>query len=229
VVDGVAIPRHPFDPAAPAISREKPLMVGWNEDEFTFFAWQQRDVSWVGIDLEGLRAKLEPRFGADTARIVDVYRQSRPSATPSDIYVAVQSVSMMGFGSIEIAERKAAEGGAPVYLYNFGYKSEATVPGSNYPMGTPHAADIAFKFNNVATPGPFSGARPERLVASRNMAEMWTTFARTGRPAAAGQPDWPAYDLVRRPTMRIDAVCGVIDDRHAAEREMWQDLGYIDG
>ena len=103
---------------------------------------------------------------------------------------------MMGFGSIEIAERKAAQRAAPVYLYNFGYKSEAKVPGTDYPMGTPHAADIAFKFNNVETPGPFSGSRPERLVASRNMAELWTTFARTGRPAAAGQPAWPAYDLI---------------------------------
>jgi para-nitrobenzyl esterase len=227
VVDGVALPSHPFDPAAPAVSRDKPLMVGWNEDEFTFFASQSRDASWVGSDLGGLRAKLEPRFGADTARIVDTFRQSRPSASPADIYVAVQSVTMMGLGSIEIAERKAAQGGAPVYLYNFGYKSEAKVPGTDYPMGAPHAADIAFKFNNVSTPSSFSGARPERLVASHNMAEMWTTFARTGRPAAAGQPDWPAYDLVRRPLMRIDAACEVIYDRYAAEREMWKALGYI--
>ena len=37
VVDGIALPNHPFDPTAPEISRNKPLMVGWNEDEFTFF------------------------------------------------------------------------------------------------------------------------------------------------------------------------------------------------
>jgi para-nitrobenzyl esterase len=206
-------------------------MVGWNEDEFTFFAWQRRDTSAFGLDLDGLPGKLAPRFGADTARIVDTYRASRPSASPTDIYVEVQSVAMMGFGSIEIAERKAAQavqGGAPAYLYNFGYKSEAKVPGTDYPMGTPHAADIAFKFNNVGTPGPFSGSRPERLVASRNMAELWTTFARTGRPAAAGQPAWPAYDLVRRATMRIDTACEVIDDRHRDEREMWKSLGYVE-
>jgi para-nitrobenzyl esterase len=227
VVDGVTLPHHPFDPAAPAISRDKPLLVGWNEDEYTFFAWQQRDTSGFGLDLAGLRAKLEPRFGADTARIVETYRRSRPSASPTDIYVAVESVTLMGLGSIEIAERKAAEGAAPVYLYNFGYKSETPVPGTDYPMGSPHAADIAFKFNNVATPGPFSGARPERLVASRNMAELWTSFARSGRPAAASQPDWPAYDLVRRPMMRVDTACEVIHDRYAEERETWKALGYI--
>jgi para-nitrobenzyl esterase len=227
VVDGVVLPHHPFHPAAPAVSRDKPLMVGWNEDEYTFFAWASKDASGFGLDLDGLRAKLAPRFGADTARIVEGYRRSRPSATPTDIYVAVETETLMGLGSIEIAEKKAAQGGASAYLYNFAYKSEVKVPGTDYPMGTPHAMDIAFKFNNVAAPNPFSGTRPERLAASRTMAELWTTFARTGRPAAAGQPAWPAYDLARRATMRISTACEVVDDRHREEREMWKALGYM--
>jgi hypothetical protein len=32
---------------------------------------------------------------------------------------------------------------------------------------------------------------------------------------------------VRRPTMRIDTTCSVIDDRNRAEREMWRTLGYL--
>lgn len=227
VVDGVVLPRHPFDPAAPEVSRDKPLLVGWNEDEYNFFAWQRHDTSAFSLDVEGLRAKLEPRFGASTTRIIDTFRASRPSASPTDIYVAVESVTMMGLGSIEIAERKAEQRAAPAYLYNFGYKSEVKIPGTDYAMGTPHAADIAFKFDNVASPGPFSGSRPERLIAAHNMAELWTTFARTGRPAAPGQPAWPAYDLSRRAMMRIDTVCEVIDDRNRAEREMWMALGYL--
>jgi para-nitrobenzyl esterase len=87
--------------------------------------------------------------------------------------------------------------------------------------------DIAFKFDNVATPGPFSGSRPERLIAAHNMAELWSTFARTGRPAAAGQPAWPEYDFAWRAMMRIDVACEVIDDRNRAEREMWKALGYL--
>ena len=227
VVDGGALPHHPFDPSAPTISRDKPLMVGWNEDEYTFFAWASKDTSGFGLDLDGLRAKLTPRFGTDTGRIIDTYRASRPSASPTDIFVEVNTVTLMGLGAIEIAQKKAAQRAAPAYLYNLGYKSEVKVPGTDYPMGTPHAADIALKFDNATTPSPFSGARPERLIAARNMAELWTTFARTGRPAAAGQPVWPAYDLVRRPTMRISDVCEVIDDRHRTERELWQSLGDI--
>jgi para-nitrobenzyl esterase len=227
VVDGVALPNHPFDPSAPANSRDKPLMVGWNEDEYTFFAWQSHDTSAFSLDLDGLRAKLTPRFGADTTRIVDTFRASRPAASPTEIYVAIESVTIMGLGSLEIAERKAEQHAAPVYLYNFGYKSESKIPGTDYPMGSPHAADIGFKFDNVESPSPFSGARPERLIAAHNMAEMWTTFARTGRPAAVGQPVWPPFDLSRRAMMRIDTQCEVIDDRHREEREMWKALSYL--
>jgi para-nitrobenzyl esterase len=30
VVDGRILPHHPFDPTAPAISKDKPLLTGWN-------------------------------------------------------------------------------------------------------------------------------------------------------------------------------------------------------
>jgi para-nitrobenzyl esterase len=71
------------------------------------------------------------------------------------------------------------------------------------------------------------GQRPERFTASHNMAEMWTTFARTGKPGAVGQPEWLPYSLSRRPTMRIDTRCEIFFDRNKAEREMWESLGYM--
>ena len=227
VVDGVVLPHHPFDPSAPAISRGKPLIVGWNEDEYTYVAYANKDTIGFSLDDAGLRTKLEQQFGADASRIVDTYRKSRPAAPTAELYVEIESVTMMGLGSIEIAEKKTAQGGAPAYLYNLGYKSGEKVPGTDYPMGSPHAMDIGLKFNNV-TPSTFlMGNRPERLVASRNMAELWATFARTGRPAAVGQPAWPAYDLTRRATYRIDVECTVVTDRNGVEREMWRELGYL--
>jgi para-nitrobenzyl esterase len=234
VVDGVVLPSHPFDPIAPEISRNKPLMTGWNEDEYTFFAMERRDADLFKIDFDGLQAKLEPQYGADTKKIIDTYRKSRPEASAPDIFVAVNSVTMMGLGSVDIAEKKAKQNGAPVYLYNFGYKSENKIPGTDYPMGTPHAMDISFKFNNEVPPKDgaqprmsFAGNRPERFVASRNMAELWTTFARTGIPAAKGAPEWPAYNLKERPTMRIDTQCEVINNRFDEELDMWRSLGRL--
>lgn len=80
---------------------------------------------------------------------------------------AIASLTMMGLGSIEIAEKKAAQHGASVYLYQFGYKSEMTIPGTEYSVGTPHAMDITFKFNNETPqnrPGFLSGNNPTVLL-----------------------------------------------------------------
>lgn len=232
VVDCVALPHDPFDPFAPKISKDKPLMTGWNKDEWAFFAMYSHDVAALKSDFtfEALQAKFEPEFGVNTKKIIETYRRTRPNASASDIWMAVKSINMMGLGTIAIAERKAEQHGAPVYLYNFGYKSEAKIPDTDYPFGTPHAMDITFKFNNEvpgARAGFLSGNKPERFAASRHMAELWTTFARTGKPAAEGVPEWPAYNLTERATMRIDTNCEVINDSYKEELAMWRSIGRI--
>lgn len=234
VVDGLVLPNHPFDPTAPQISKDKPLLTGWNEDEYAFFAMQRRDTEFTKFNFDELPSKLESQFGSNASTIVNTYRKALPNATAPEIYMAVLSINMMGLGSVEIAERKAKENGAPVYLYNFGYKSDMKIPGSDFPMGTPHAMDISYKFNNVqpAKDGEeprrmFGDSSPESCKASHNFAELWTNFARTGIPSAEGAPVWPAYNLKDRPTMRIDTNCEVINDRYKIELEMWRSIGKL--
>jgi len=231
VVDGIVLPGHPFGSTAPAISKNKPLIIGWNEDEYTFFANASGDVSGCQLpDFAALQKKLEQQFGGNTVKIIETYRSARPSASPSSIYIEVMSVTFMGLGSIEIAEKKAGQNGAPVYLYNFGYKSGLKVPNTDFPMGTAHAMDIGFKFNNVRPemPGQYlAGDKTERFKASLNFAGLWASFAHTGKPGIKDQPDWPSYDLLKRPTYRIDTDCEVIYDRNKSERELWTSLGYL--
>ncbi|WAC14868.1 carboxylesterase/lipase family protein [Dyadobacter pollutisoli] len=235
VVDGKVLPHHPFDPTAPEISRNKPLLVGWNEDEYTFFAWERKDTETFKLDFDGLKKKLEPKYGADTDKMIETYRKARPDASAPDIFVAISSISMMGLGSVDIAEKKSKQNQAPVYLYNFGYKSEKKIPGTDYALGTPHAMDISFKFNNEIAPRDgsqpkesfFGGNKPERFVASHHFAELWTTFARTGKPAAKDVPEWPAYNLKDRATMRIDTKCEVINNRFGEELAMWRSIGEV--
>lgn len=230
VVDGNILPHHPFDPTAPVISKDKPLITGWNEDEYTFFAWERRDTSAFTLDFAGLQEKLEAQYGDDTPQIVETYRHAMPNASASEIFVAIASITMMGLGSVEIAEKKAAQGGAPVYLYHFGYKSEMKIPGTEVAIGTPHAMDITFKFNNETPENNFdffSGKRPDRFIASHKMAELWATFARTGKPSAADVPQWPAYTLADRATLRIDTQCEVIHNRFSEELALWRAIGRL--
>lgn len=230
ILDGESITVHPFANGAPEISKDKPLMVGWCEDEYMFFVMTGGDASPLSLgetDFKGLEKILEPRYGDNTQRIIETYRKSRPDATPANIWVEIMSVNMMGLGSIEIAEKKVRQGGAPAYLYNFVFKNGATFRDTGYPMGTPHAMDINYKFFNVENGGGLTGDRPERFDAAHNFAEVWTTFARNGQPGGQTLPKFPAYNLTDRPTIVIDATCQVVNDRYPEERIMWTELGNI--
>ncbi len=232
VVDGVVLPNHPFDPTAPEISNNKPLMVGWNEDEQIFFSMFSGDTEAFKLSKKGLKARLQKDFGDKATLIFDTYQKIHPKASPSQQFMSIYSLTSMGLGSLNIAGKKAAQKGAPVYLYNFGYKSELKVPGTNYEYGTMHALDIPFKFYNVDDVldkwgnrgSGMAGNKPERFQAAQNMSEMWTTFAKTGKPGAKGQPDWEAYNLQQKPLMRIDTECKVIDDRYKMELELWNKI-----
>jgi len=107
------------------------------------------------------------------------------------------------------------------------------VPGTQYKVGAAHAAEIPYKFYNVqpaerqvanSASGLLSISGPESEKAAHNMAEMWSAFARTGCPAAKGQPAWPAYTTEKRSPMEIDAECKVVDDPYRLEREIWEQL-----
>jgi para-nitrobenzyl esterase len=243
VVDGSVLPRHPFDPDAPAISKNKPLIVGSNHDETVFFFNQQRNTEVFNLTEDALKERIGKEFGENAGAILEAYSKSRPDASPSQLYVAITTARMIGIGAMTIAERKYAQHGASSYLYIFQHASSFLIPGTQFKMGTPHAMEIPYKFYNVQPAAPRAGnagqeganagrgggglmsiSDPEAVKAAHNMAEMWSTFARTGHPAAKGQPEWPAYTTETRATMEIDTECNVVNDPYGLERKLWERL-----
>jgi para-nitrobenzyl esterase len=234
VLDGRIMPDHPFDPAAPAISKDKPLIVGYNRDEMNFFFAQNRQTDVYALTDETLKARLEQELGTRADAVLAAYRTSRPGASPADLYVAIASTRFAGAGSITIAERKHVQGGAPVYMYVFTHESDRLIPGTTHTFGAAHAAEIVYKFNNIrpaadgstgqapTAGGMFDDSRPASVRTARAMSEFWSTFARTGRPAAQGQPAWPAYTTEQRATMFIEAECRVVNDPYSLERQVWE-------
>ncbi len=229
VVDGTYLPHDPFAPTAPPISKDKPLMVGTNRDEMAFFYWERKATDLFTLTDDGLKSQLDKDFGANAERVLATYRKSRPGASPSDLYIAITTSRAMWLGSIEIAEKKFAQQGAPVYMYMFTHESNLVVPGTNHRLGAAHATEIWYKFNNVdEAPYPdrpsLIGTDPDRKKAALHMSEMWATFARTGHPGAMGQPSWPAYTLDKRATMMIDAECRVEENPFGQELALWDSL-----
>jgi carboxylesterase type B len=120
--------------------------------------------------------------------------------------------------AIKIAKAKAAQHRAPVFMYQLAYPNPTRVPGTDFPLGSPHASDINLKFatteKNPELPGQYATAR--------HMSALWAGFARDSRPKAPHVPTWPAYTPKDRATMWIDAHCKVVNDPDRAERLYWE-------
>lgn len=212
VVDGAVLPRDPFAPTAPEVSRMVPIMIGWNKDEMTIFNAAQ---PWFGaIDFAALD-KMAPMFGPGAADLIALYRKEHPDYSASHIANLAMGARFVQ-GTYILADRKAEQKGAPVFVYRLTY--ETKVQGGLYK--TPHTLDIPFMFNNVdkarVLVGP--GSDPEKLAAM--MSDAWLAFARTGKPSSPLLPAWPAYDTKTRRVMQFDVTPNVADDPEKGAREL---------
>ena len=219
VVDGKILPADPFEPAAPALSAEIPLMIGYNRDEATFMNRERPET--FAMSEEQLAARLEHDFGAKGRSLAASYRRAMPQASPSDLYIAIATARLFGNDTGIVAARKAAQT-APVFAYRYDYASNVPIKGSSATLRAGHATDIGSTFGNIDIPG-LQGDGPGLKEASANMGALWTSFARDGVPSAPGVPAWPRYDSARR-TLLIDSACKVAQDPDGATRDAWAEL-----
>ena len=220
VLDGRAIPVHPFDPAAAETSRDVPVIVGYNRTEETLW-WRGRTMP-LDLTETGLRARIEARLGnaSDASRVVAAYRDAYPHTRPWDLYILICTDHPRGMYARELARRKTAQGGAPAWLYRFDWDMGGE-------MKTPHALEIRFVFDNVdhAETRLFDlPASPEARALAAKMSAAWIAFARTGNPDTAGLPHWPVYAADTRAAMLFDNESRVVRDHDHGPRLVMEDV-----
>jgi para-nitrobenzyl esterase len=211
VLDGRTLPSGPFDPTAPALSADVPLLIGSTEFEVNFFPNTKLDP----IDAPELHAAVKQATRADDAevdKLIAVYRKGRPNASDIDLS---QIIASDGFRSpvITEAERKAAQP-APVYMYYFTWKS----PMHDGKLKAFHTLEIPFVLDNVDEAKSMTGSGADRYPLQDKMSGAWAAFARTGNPNHKGLPNWPVFKTDQRATMVFDNQCKVVNDPHGEER-----------
>jgi para-nitrobenzyl esterase len=211
VIDDKSIPGGPFDPGAPAISADIPLLVGSTEYEVNFFPNTKFDP----IDDAGLHAavKQATRAGDEQVdKLIAVYKKGRPNVSNVELS---QIVASDGFraGVITEAERKSAQK-APVYMYYFTWPS----PVHDGKLKAFHTLEIPFVLENVDQGKSMTGTGEDRYPLQDKMSGAWAAFARSGDPNHKGLPKWPAFNTTQRATMIFDNECKAVNDPHGEER-----------
>jgi para-nitrobenzyl esterase len=207
VVDGSSLPRDPFDPDAPQVSAEVPMLIGTAETEGSFFSPPEL----LSMDEATMRSRMKERLGADSDRVIALFRKRRPKATPSELYF---TISAFPTSANLQAERKSALGKAPAFLYLFTWRT----PAEGGRRLSPHCIEIPFAFNNQWQMPEMVGTGPEIQPMADRVSGAWVAFAASGNPSHALIPKWSPYNATDRATMLINSEWKLENDPNHEER-----------
>jgi para-nitrobenzyl esterase len=210
-VDGRVLPQHAFDPAAPAISSDVPMIIGTVLNEFTTGIGHPE---YESMTLDEARRRVDARYGAKTGRILEAFQKAYPSAKPFDLMSLIFATPTRQ-NAITQAERKAAQKAAPAYLYWFTWQT----PVLNGRPRAFHCSELPFVFDNTDRCAAMTGGTQEARELGAKMSESWINFARKGDPNHSGIPKWAAFTTEKVPTMIFDNKCELkIDPAGEARR-----------
>jgi para-nitrobenzyl esterase len=232
VVDGVVLPRNPFDPDAPKLSENVPMMLGNVHDETAVagppnMTWEQAPAA--------LDAAVHEYLGPVKAEdAVAEFRRIHPEYTPIQVCMAAATAFRAWPGQRMEAERRAANPASQprtwVYQMNFqGANGRAM-----------HTIDIPFMFDNIAMASGQIGTDSQHVADANALAAvmsgMLCAYGRTGNPNGEDKtktrtqdgklPYWPAYDLKNRSTMMWETKPRVENDPRGAERRFAEQSHY---
>ena len=218
VVDGRYLPAHPFDPVAGSNTANIPLLIGTNRDEPSITM-----ALFPGPDLteEKMRKRLTPMLGDELDRMLNVYKKTRPGATPYELYVGINA-AVWKLAVNKLSERKLDAGSAPVYMYLLTYKTD--YKGGIF--GSPHTLEIPFIFD-TSDDMPLTGNRPDKPEMTGSLLNAWASFAHNGNPNHPGIPEWRPYTTQNRETMILDVPCRMENDPDGEELRAWEGLEII--
>jgi para-nitrobenzyl esterase len=200
MVDGTVVPRDPFQPDAPAVSADVPMLGGSNLEDGNS---NRTDFS---ITDAAAQEQLKTTLGENTAKIWAAYRADSPRSTAARLTARISSDRGIRANTRTVIERKAALGKAPAFLYLLRWPA----PFMDSRYGSVHGTDVPLIFHNPEL-WPLTAGSPEGKVLADAMAGAFFAFAKTGNPSTPALP-WPAYTPATKPTMQFDTKSSAAND-----------------
>lgn len=205
VVDGKYITQHPFSPTPAEFSKDVPMLIGSNLNEF---GYGNRAII-TPQTMEQVKASLSSRYGAENAeKYVAAYHEAYPDDDqPQHILTTTVRTNV-----VRQAAAKTAQEGAPAYVYLFEWQS----PVNDGSLGACHGMELPFMFNNIALAHPMTGGGRDAYALADKISSAWISFVKTGNPNCSELPEWAPYAPARGATMIFDNQCKVRYDHDKA-------------
>ncbi|HEX3877476.1 MAG TPA: carboxylesterase family protein [Bryobacteraceae bacterium] len=231
VTDGRSLPHDPFWPEPAPVSVDVPLILGNTHDE-TRFLGGVPGVDLFALDWDGIAPALKAS-GAflrefNPEEMVAKYRAWHPDYAPRDVYFQITTDTRVWRAEQVAAEKRA--GNPQTQKRTWVYQMDWASPVAEGRYKAPHTMDLPFAFDNVAIAPGMVGDTPELQARAQKMAdavsESYIAFAKTGNPNNSHVPQWPNFDLSRRPTMIFDDKVRVENDPRGEERKYIEQKPY---
>lgn len=210
VIDGTVLPAHPFDPAASALGDDIPVLVGDTTDEAAIFLAPDEAVWNRAVTEDDLKKRIAAVAGDAADELLAYYKRRDPGDGATDRLLTALTASNFGVRTVMLAEAKAARAKAPVWHYDFAWRT----PAYGGRLKSCHSVEVPFVFDTLHVIGE-QHRKPGAQALAARVSKIWADFARTGHC------DWPVYAAPTRTTMVFDDRCRTIDDPDGEVRPLW--------
>jgi len=221
IVDGSVLTGDPTDLVAGGAAGRIDLLTGCTADEARYTMFPGDELGPLPVnrtDPDQVRHDIACWFaptGLSVENVLATYAVERLGATELDLLAAV-STDHFRIASLRLAEAQLAHRDR-VWVYRFSWRS----PIRGGVLGAFHWMDTAFAFDILAERRRLVGSDPPHALASAYHG-AFVRFATCGDPNGGDLPDWPSYDVARRPVMDFDLTPRVLLDPDAEERRIWE-------
>ena len=184
-IDGQLLPHQLVDVFDKGEQAPVPLLAGFNSGEIRSLRILAPPPAASAAAYE---ATIRDRYGD----LADEFLQLYPSTSLEESILATTRDALYGWTAQRLVRKQAALG-QPSFLYLFDHGYPVA---DNAGLHGFHASELPYVFGTSdGTPPlwPKIPETPQESALSDAMVGYWTSFARTGRPQAAHQPDWPAF------------------------------------
>jgi len=184
-IDGHFLPKQLVDVFDAGEQARVPMLAGFNAGEIrSLRILAPQPVASADVYEKEIRS----RYGDLAVEFLRLY----PGAAMEESILANTRDALYGWTAQRLVRKQAAIG-QPSYLYYFDHGYPAADDSKLHAF---HASELPYVFGTMdGTPPnwPKVPATPQEGALSDAMLDYWTSFARSGKPRAANQPDWPAF------------------------------------